>query len=260
MPVEAAVAEAPIVAPVVAPAAVASVAAPVAAPAITPAPVVLPVASTPPVAIPVIPAVAETVEVQFDATGDPGLDVALGFMGKLGLSAEHPAMAAAINGDFGMLKATLATMGDKSRGWEQMVALGEDAFARQAAKATELATKTTAAVHSIAGGEAQWNAVQSWAKDNASPEEKAEINKLFDSGIFGARAAALLLTDKYRTATGTVVQPGNALRPGASTTPTDSNARLSAPEYAAAVRVLHQKMGNAMDASPEYAALRARLR
>lgn len=232
-----------------------------ATPAAPAAPVQLPIEQvTPPAVTPEVPADEEVVEVEYNPTGDAGLDVALAFVGKLGIAGDHPAMVAAGKGDFGLLKAALATLGDKARGWEQMVALGEQAYTRNTEKAATQQAQVKSVVTAVAGDEATWTAVQAWAKDNASPEEKAEINKLFDSGVMGARAAATILVDAYKKASGTVVNPTSAIRAGASATPDTSNGPLSPREYHAAVQNLRSRMGTRMDASPEYAALRSRLR
>src|SRR5690606_29641493 len=65
-------------------------------------------------------------EIEFEATGDPGLDYALSFIARAGIDDQHPAFIAAANGDFGLLKATLAEKG--LPGWEQAIALGEKAY------------------------------------------------------------------------------------------------------------------------------------
>ena len=244
-----------------APAAPAAPAVPPAAPEVPPAPPAAPAAPAAPPAPAPLPEATPGADgsVTYEATGDPALDVALGFMGNLGIGLEHPAIAAATHGDFSILKATLAAMGDKAQGWEQMVALGEDAFKRAAEKATQQASAVQAAVHAVAGGEAQWASAQQWAAENATPEEKAELNKLFDSGVMGARAAAKLITDLYNAASGTVVNPLAATRPGATVAPSTANLPLSPKDYGNEARALHAKLGNKMEASPEYRALRQRL-
>jgi len=66
--------------------------------------------------------------VQYNKTGDPGLDMALSFIGKLGIGPDHPAIVAARQGDFAFIKAELAGRGDKAQGWEQYLSLAEKAF------------------------------------------------------------------------------------------------------------------------------------
>lgn len=235
----------------------------------TPAPIV-----TAPVAVqlapePVVvaaPAVAaayelEATSVSYDPTGDAGLDVALAFVGKLGIAIDHPAMQATEQGDFSLLKAHLAAMGPKAVGWEQHVALGEQSYTRTAAAAETAAKAVEATVVGVAGSAEAWSAIQLWASQNATPAEKAEINAMFDSGPVGARAAAITLREAYSKASGTVVKPASPTRDAsAGAVSTDPNGPLGNREYGAAVRDLRQKLGNQMDRSPEYAALRARLK
>jgi hypothetical protein len=252
------------VAPAVAPAAVAPVApAVVIDPATAPAPVpiALPIeAPAPaPVADPAVPSI-ETAAITYEPTGDVGLDIALAFVGRLGIAQDHPAMEATANGDFSLIEAHLAAMGDKAPGWEQHVALAKQSYEKTAQTAADTAGKVEAAVTQVAGGAEQWAALQAWAATNATPEEKAEINAMFDSGPTGARAAATLIRDAHAAAVGTTVKPKTPTRDasrGASTTPT--NGPLDARAYGTAVRELRQTMGNRMEQSPEYAALRARL-
>jgi hypothetical protein len=83
---------------------------------------------------------------------------------------------------------------------------------------------------------------------------------MFDSGPVGARAAATLLLGEYNKAAGTVVTPASATKQATAGVVSNTNGPLSTQEYGAAVRDLHNKLGSRMDASPEYAALKARLR
>lgn len=235
--------------------------APAAAPA--PAPVVEttlgdPAAPAATPATPEAPAPATGETVAYDPTGDVGLDIALGFVGKLGIAADHPAMQATATGDFSLIKAHLATMGDKAQGWEQMVALAEASFTRTSAAAADTKAKVSAAVVQVAGSADTWNTIKSWASANATPDEKAQINSMFDAGPVSARAAAILLKDAYSKANGTVVEPKSAVNNGASGAASATAGPLSPKQYAAEVRELHNKLGTRMETSSEYAALRRR--
>jgi hypothetical protein len=199
--------------------------------------------------------------VAYEPTGDVGLDVALDFVGKLGLGPDHPAMAATATGDFSLIKAHLATMGDKATGWEQMVALAEAANTRATTAATATATAVSAAVHSVAGGEAEWNTIAAWAAINADPAEKQAINAMFDAGPVQARAAATMLLSAYNAAPGTVVKPAAATTGTASAAGTaTTNGPLTTRQYSDAVRDLSNRIGSSnLPTSPEYAALGRRL-
>lgn len=214
----------------------------------------------PPVVTPEVPVAADDdVQFSYDPTGDPGLDVALGFFGKLGLAAEHPAMKAAVAGEFTLLKAHLAVLGSKATGWEQMVALGEQAYARNADKVTKQATAVQTAVHAVAGGAEQWTEVQTWASANATADEKAAINAMFDAGPVQARAAAHMLMDAFRGAAGTVVNPSPATGKTSGASAPAGNAPLTPQTYSKAVQELAAKVGaSRLDSHPDYIALQTR--
>lgn len=228
-------------------------------PAAPPAPVVdvnldTPPANDPPAADP------PPATVDYEPTGDVGLDVALAFVGKLGIGRDHPAMQATATGDFGLIKAHLATMGDKATGWEQMVALAEASYDRQTKATAETQKAVSAAVIAVAGSAETWNAVKAWASANADPDEKQMVNAMFNAGPVQARAAAMMLMDAYTKASGTVVAPKSAVRSDASTSAAPTNGPLDAKGYAAAARALHAKLGTRMEGSAEYAALRQRFK
>lgn len=194
---------------------------------------------------------------EYTPTGDVGLDMALAFVGKAGISSDHPGMIAAEAGDFSILKAALAAKG--VQGWEQFVALGEQAVSKRLA--AEAATKDNVKkmVVELAGGEQEWAAVQKWAAANATPEEKAEINGLLNKGGLAAKGAVKYLLDAYTRANNVVVNPADPTANASRATATGgANSPLSASEYAAAVRDLNVKLRGRIDDSPEYAKLQAR--
>ena len=214
-------------------------------------------APVPSAAVPPVPAVAPDGGVEFEPTGDVGLDMALAFIGKQGITADHPALKAAEQGDFSILKATLAQKG--AAGWEQFVALGEAAYARTTAENTKKAEASREAVYKEAGGKDEWLAIQTWASTNATPEEKAQINGLLNQGGLAAKSAVRYLVDVYGRANNVTVEPrdaqGQAVRGGL---PNAANAPLSPREYTEAVRQLNVKLHGRIDGSPEYAKLQAR--
>lgn len=225
-------------------------------------PTVLLTADKPAAVAPVVP-VAPVVEaptdgvVEYQPTGDVGLDMALAFVGKAGIGSEHPAMKAAEAGDFSILKATLAAKG--VQGWEQFVALGEAAYARTTTEAKAKAEVAREAIYKEAGGKDAWAAVQQWASTNATPEEKASINAMLNQGGLAAKSAVQYLVGAYGKANNVVVNPADAA-PNASRTPvpTDANAPLSAKDYAVAVQALNNKLNGRLEGSREYEALQRR--
>lgn len=198
--------------------------------------------------------------VAYQPTGDAALDVALGFIGNLGIDGTDPAVVAAANGEFALLEAKLATLGDKAQGWQQMVNLAKDAYQRAQVRFKDHVEKTDKAILGVVQSADNWNAIKAWAASNATPEEKAAVNAMIDAGPVQARAAATLLLNAYRKATGTVINPASPTRTNASgEAPTDNGGKLSPREYSQAVADLHRKLGSRMESSPEYRALRQRL-
>lgn len=199
------------------------------------------------------------VVIEFNPTGDAGLDMALGFFGKLGLGPGDAAFDAASNGDFGMLKAKLGQLGDKAKGHEGFIALAEQAYAKGADAAKGKIAKDVAAIHQAVGGEAQWKTIQKWASENAEPAEKVEVNAALRQGGVAAKAMAQWLAGKYAKAAGTTVEPASVVVPDASKPGAPAvNGALSAKDYAAEVAAARQKLGWNFDGSREYQALQAR--
>lgn len=202
-----------------------------------------------------VPVTDEAVE--FEPTGDVGLDMALAFIGKAGISESHPAMVAATNGDFTILKATLAAKG--VQGWEQFVALGEAAYTRKAAETAKAQEAVKAAVYKEAGGKEEWEAVQKWASANATAEEKAEINALLNKGGLAAKGAVKYLVDAYGRANNVEVNPRDPLASASrGGVPNADTAPLSPRQYADAVQQLNVKLKGRLDGSQEYDQLQRR--
>lgn len=222
---------------------------------VTPAPEVIGIA---PAAAPV-GAEQDGASFTYQDTGDTGLDVALGFVGKLGFGPAHPAIIDAIDGKFEKLEAHLGTLGDKAAGWERMVGLAKDAYSRSATTTQQTQLAITAAVTEVAGGDKQWASIKEWAGKNADEAEKAEINVMLNGGPVQARAAANLLLGLYRAAGGTVVQPSNVIAGNAGNHTITGNGALSPADYFTAVRELRVELGaRDLDSSPQYKALQAR--
>jgi len=227
-----------------------------AAPALPAAPLALGEPPAPP-ALPAAPAEQAGKTITYEPTGDMALDMALSFIGKAGYGPDHPAVKAATKGDFGLLKAELATKDVK--GWEAHIALGERAFADMNAKDQAKAAADRAAIFGVVGGEDKWAAIQTWATANADgPGEKESVNAALAAGGVQAKAMALYLSQLYDKATGVVVNPASVAAPGAAGKPASSGL-LDARAYALEVAALRRRIGP-IDGTPEYAALQARLR
>lgn len=210
--------------------------------------------ATPPVAPPAPP--ADNVVV-YDKTGDSGLDVALRYVGERGLGPDHAAMQAAMKGDFAPLEQALGGLGDKAKGFKEYVDLAKDSYGRRQAAEQTKASATSKVVYDAVGGAEQWAAIQAWAAQHADASEKAELNAAFKAGGMAATAAAKYLADLYKVHGKTAPKPAvkaDAAAVGAG----NESGPLSPREYAAAVRQLHGKLGSKLEASPEYAQLKAR--
>ena len=197
--------------------------------------------------------------VEYEPSGNPALDVTLSFIGSLGITGDDPAMQAAAKGDFSILEAKLATMGDKARGWQQMVELGKSVYKEAENRRAEQSSRTDAAILSVVQTPENWNEIKTWAAKNATPEEKAELNRMVDAGPVQARAAATLLLEAYRKSTGTAVNPRSPLNPSASPAAAVEQGPMTPREYSLAVAKLRTELGTRMESSPQYRALRARL-
>lgn len=195
--------------------------------------------------------------VEYTPTGDAGLDLALEFVGKLGIGADHPAMKAADKGDFAMLEGLFAGMGDKAKGYQKYLALAKQSREAVTKTASEKTAKDKALVHEAVGGPKEWAAISAWAGKNAEPHEKEAVNQALKAGGLTAKVMAQWLATQYAKASGTTVQPAAAVKGNAAPTPTGTGP-LTAAAYATAVQALRQKVGYNIDSHPEYQALRAR--
>lgn len=136
--------------------------------------------------------------VEYQETGDPGLDLALSFVGNLGIDHTTPAMQAALKGDFTLIEAVLAGLGDKAKGYDKFIALAKKSYSEAQAADQATATAIQTAVFEVAGSAEQWKAIQEWAKKEADPKEKEAINRMLSADPIQARAAAQLLVNEFQ--------------------------------------------------------------
>lgn len=247
------VAAAPTPAPVTLPAA-APAAAPTAAPAADPTPAPL---SLDPPAPPPTPAVQEGVVVEYTPTGDPGLDLALSFVGQRGFGPEHPGIVAAQKGDFKPLEDALKVLGDKAKGYERYLTAAKQSYEVATAKSKAASEATTKSVVEAVGGVANWNQVQAWAAANADPHEKDAINAAFKAGGIAAVSTAKELFAMWKASGAANVPPKQVAKDTASPSST-SVTPLDPKAYGREFYLLQQKLGRRTEGSPELAALNAR--
>ena len=224
------------------------------------APPVAPDVPTAPEAQPAAPAKEpEAGKATYEKSGDPGLDFAIDFVSGLGIAADDPAYKAAEQGNFDLLRVKLATMGDKARGFEAVLAVAEKAYESLASDRDAKVTARAELVHQEAGGEQEWAAVREWAKQAAEPAEKAEINAMLNGGPIAAKAAVQYLKSMYSAASGTSNPPAKAVPASAGAGGAGGrNGPMSPTDYKAAVQELSRKLGPRIDESPEYRVLQSR--
>jgi len=239
-------------------------------PAAKPAPVVTSIPTEPP-AQPVPPKTEpekpdakadDSGEIVYEQTGDPKLDLALGFFGKNGLDAEHPAIQAAAAGDFGLLEAHLASKNQP--GWQQYVALAKEAQANGVAKAEASEKAVTDAVsgtlekHGVAPE--QWGEIVEWTRTNATEEERVELNGLIATPL-GAKAVTAYLIGLHREASGTEYAPKvTAVKEEAAARPASETSQepISRAEFSRQAEQLAKRDPNYQQ-SAAYQALRRRV-
>ena len=194
-------------------------------------------------------------EFSYDPTGDAGLDYALNFVGKLGYGDTHPAIIAAQKGDFSLIRAELATKG--VAGSDAVLALAEQAYTRFAAEDAKKSEELAGFAAQAAGSAENWAVVRAWAAQEATPQEKAQVNAALAQGGLVARGVISQLVALYQQKHTLPKDAADVAKPGAVGTAAASNEPMTAKAYAQAVEALRQKLGNRTEGSPEYAALQS---
>lgn len=231
-------------------------AAPAAAPGQPPAPVAgLAHVKLDTPAEPVTPNPDTTTEFNYDPTGDAGLDYALNFVGKLGYGDTHPAIIAAQQGDFSLIRAELATKG--VAGGDAVLALAEQAYTRFAAEDAKKSEELSSFAAQAAGSADNWAVVRAWAAQEATPQEKAQVNAALSQGGLVAKGVISQLVSLYQQKHTLPKDAAAVAKPGEAGTAAPSNEPMTAKAYAQAVEALRQKLGNRTEGSPEYSALQS---
>ena len=225
------------------------------APATPPAPAPAPAVLLDDTAEPATPNADTTNEFTYDPTGDAGLDYALNFVGKLGYGDTHPAIIAAQQGDFSLIRAELATKG--VAGSDAVLALAEQAYTRFTAEEAKKSEELAGFAAQAAGSAENWAVVRAWAAQEATPQEKAQVNAALSQGGLVAQGVISHLVTLYQQKHTLPKDAADVAKPGAVGTAAPSNEPMTAKAYAQAVEALRQKLGNRTEDSPEYAALQS---
>lgn len=194
------------------------------------------------------------VVVQYEPTGDPGLDVALAFVGQRGFGPDNPAIQAAQKGDFAPLETELKKLGDKAKGYGPYLAAAKDSYERTQAREKEV----QAEVLKVFGGAAQWNDVRAWVIANADESEKKQINAAFAGGKLQAMAMARQLAQAYRDSGESTKAPPTGRKSAGTPDVEAGTGALSPEEYRKELSALTRRYGGRIDNRPEFKALRAR--
>lgn len=202
--------------------------------------------------------------IEYEATGDPKLDIALKFFGQHGLGPEHPAIAAAVGGDFSLLKAELAGKG--AQGWEQYLGLAQESYDNNEKDKTAKQQAVSDAVSSTlekAGVDLDhWDKVIEWTRANADESEIAEINQLLSTPL-GAKMVTSYLLNLHFEASDTERKPLSKALTGEGesnlqSTPANTSQKLTPAQFAVESEKLYRQLGEGYMQSPQYRALRAR--
>jgi len=194
----------------------------------------------------------------FAKTDDQGLNYSLSYLARHGFTADNPAVDAAMGGDFSLLKAELAQKA--LPGWEQALALGEQAYGRAVDKQKATQAEVGKVVTQVAEEfGVDWEAAVAHIGGTASPAEKAAINGLLADPAT-ARIAASFITGAFLNSDGVEREPlataagdnvATARVPGAG-------GKLTRAEYTKEMAALRAKQGDGYINSPEAQALFAR--
>lgn len=204
-------------------------------------------------------------EIVYEETGDPKLDVALAFFGKAGLDADHPAIKAAVTGDFSLLAAYLESKG--IAGWQSHLNLAKESHAKftadKAAGEQAIVQAVTGALEKAGYTNEQWGEVIQFVRENAEEGEIAAINQMLQNP-FTAKIAVGYLTGLHAEATQKEVTPARqAIREDAGQRQGNpaQNTPLTRAQFAQeAEKLAKQYGGSAYMSTPEYRALRARVK
>lgn len=230
-------------------------AAPAPAPAPTPAPA--PAAPAPTPTEPEQEPGGEHEVIGYEPTGDPTLDYVLGYLGENGLDYDNPAVQAALTGDFAQLEVELLKKG--AVGADKIIALAQRSYEQHVESENARNAETGQSLIEIAGGEEQWEEVVGWARENAEPEEKEEINALLQKGGISAKIAAQFLVTSFRASQGTEFEGTPAASPSAAAPASSPNGPISRVEFAKESEKLYRQFGNEYQSRPEYRALAQRV-
>ena len=200
---------------------------------------------------PAVPAATEEGPVEYAETGNQKVDYALGIIGKAGLGMEHPAVTAAMSGDFSLLAHQLEAKG--VAGAAGLVAMLEGEYKADLEAEAKEVEGIKANVLAIAGTPEHWGEVSNFIKEKGTEEELNELRSMLKNPL-QAKIAASYMVNLYDNAGGTKA-PTSRVEAGAATAlPVQSGVKpvTSRAEFSARVDELYRKYGNDFEQSAEY--------
>lgn len=193
--------------------------------------------------------------------GDHGLNIAADFfVNTLGLDLDGRELTEASKGNFHLLEAKIEVLGDKAKGAGPMLALAKESISRLQGAEKDRLTKTTAMVHEAVGGEANWKAVQQYARTNLPADQLKQASEGLSQGGFVAVAVAKQLLSLASTHPQVSVQGQPATNVEGVSASLQGVAPLNRQQYRVEYRKLVEKYGITGAAkSDELKALNARV-
>lgn len=209
---------------------------------------------------PAAPAASVTPEALPDY-GDNGLNIAADyFVNTVGLSLDSRELVEAAKGNFALLEAKLEVLGDKAKGSGPILALAKESVQRMVETEKARHNATVEAVHTAVGGEANWKAVQQYARTNLPAEQLKEASEALSSGGLQAVAMARYLLSAATSNPNVSVKGQPATSPSAVAESLQGVAPLTREQYRQEYRKLVAEKGIAGAArSEELRALNARV-
>jgi hypothetical protein len=193
--------------------------------------------------------------------GDNGLNIAADyFVNTLGLDINGRELSEAAKGNFHLLEAKLEVLGEKAKGSGPMLRLAQEAVSRvqNATKAQHAETVTK--VHEAVGGEANWKAVQQYARTSLPADQLKQAQDTLSQGGLAAVAMARHLLSLASSHPQVTVQGQPTSSSDGVSQSLQGVAPLTREQYRSEYKKLIASMGiKGASNSPELRALNARV-
>lgn len=194
-----------------------------------------------------------------ESENDPGLNYALNFLASNGFNSESPSVLRALEGDFSLLKAELASKG--VQGWEQAISLAEQSYQRHVEEMEGVAEQVGGIVSQVAEQfGVDWEQAAQHVGATAKPEEREALNNLLTDPATAHIAASYIATAFINGGEVEIEPQARATGDGAVRTGGGAGPALSRQEYTQEMAKLRKTLGDDYINSPQAQALYARLK